>query len=121
VVLQSPFSTIGSAIVTYHLKFIPESWLNWKWGVSTFPNVERIGEVDVPVFIYHGDQDEIIPWKHSQVLSNHCRWLWRFWLVPGAGHANINSTIMKELDEHFTAFINYLPTFIYPEKGVHNV
>lgn len=32
-----------------------------------FPNVDRIPNIESPIFIIHGTRDEIVPFEHGQV------------------------------------------------------
>jgi abhydrolase domain-containing protein 17 len=36
------------------------------WG-DMFSNVDRMANIDCPVFIIHGTRDEIVPFQHGQV------------------------------------------------------
>jgi abhydrolase domain-containing protein 17 len=36
------------------------------WG-DMFANIDRIQEIDCPVFVIHGTRDEVVPFEHGQV------------------------------------------------------
>lgn len=88
VVLISPFTSIpavanvsGAVQMGYTIM-----------GGDTFATCNRIGAVCAPIKIYHGKQDELIPYLHSvelQKLNPKTRLV----LVPHADHNNILSKI----------------------------
>lgn len=54
-----------------------------------FESKRKIPKVHVPVFVIHGDRDEIIPFLHGQEVfeaANEPKWLWR---VEGAMHNDL--------------------------------
>lgn len=118
VILQSPFTSIGSAVLTYLIssKWVPVSWLYGSWGCSLYPNIERISDIMVPVFIFHGVKDELIPYSHSMVLSIYVPYLWRCWLSPEAGHGDFNVKKREEIISNLRLYFDYLPLFNYPVR-----
>ena len=84
VVLISPFLSIP--------KIVCESW----WlelffdasGGDSFRSYSRIDNVKVPIIIFHGSCDKLIPVSHSRRLSSlnkNCI----FYIIEGAGHNDI--------------------------------
>ena len=73
-----------------------------------FPNIDRIGSVCCPVIIIHGTHDEIVPFKHGQMLydlvPDRHKILRPFW-AEDMGHNNI------EVDATNT-FVRYLMEFL---------
>lgn len=51
-----------------------------------FESNKRIGAVEAPIFIMHGDRDRVIPLKHGQRLLEFAAEDTRFEIVKGAGH-----------------------------------
>ncbi len=81
VVLQSPF--LSAYRVAFHFRF---SMLGDK-----FCNVDRVGEIDSPVYIIHGTNDEVVPFWNGQELYLAVQDTFKyppFW-VKDAGHNNI--------------------------------
>jgi len=69
-----------------------------------FENIKKIHKIQCPIFIIHGDSDEVVPYWHGQELSTKVQPsnLWKFLTLPGAGHNNIESeeysdTLLKNL------------------------
>jgi fermentation-respiration switch protein FrsA (DUF1100 family) len=60
-----------------------------------FPNINYAPQIQCPVFIIHGTQDEVVPFWHGQDLFLALNQPWRakpFW-VEGAGHNNIEALL----------------------------
>ncbi len=60
--LESGFSSLAS--------LVREKRLPWFLLRDRYDNQSIVRELDVPVFLYHGDRDEIIPVEHSQRLAS---------------------------------------------------
>ena len=74
---------------------------------DVFPNVSRLPRVDAPVFIIHGDRDEVIPIEHGRQLARrtsaghpHSTW----W-VRNAGHNDIVAVATREYFDRMRAFV----------------
>jgi hypothetical protein len=48
--------------------------------------LHRAGELEVPVLVVHGDEDETVPWEPSRDLAERRSDLVCLRLVAGAGH-----------------------------------
>jgi len=95
VILQSPISS-AIRVVSTKLAAIP--------ALDMFENIKKIHKIQCPIFIIHGDSDEVVPYWHGQELSTKVQPsnLWKFLTLPGAGHNNIESeeysdTLLKNL------------------------
>lgn len=51
-----------------------------------FDNVEQIKQVHVPVLLFHGTADHIVPCQHSKLILANCNAPRQLILVQGAGH-----------------------------------
>lgn len=61
---------------------------------------EGEGEIRVPVSLWQGDADKMVPFAHGQWLAAHLpRDLVRAHLLPGEGHVSIRSHMGAMLDE----------------------
>jgi abhydrolase domain-containing protein 17 len=57
VILQSPFTSIvKTKFSMFSIGFI-----------DMFLNIDKIENVECPVFLIHGKRDEVVPFEHSQV------------------------------------------------------
>jgi len=56
------------------------------WLGKIYHNLGKIADVDCPVFIVHGDRDQVIPFEHSVKLHARAREPKTFLRVPGGPH-----------------------------------
>ncbi|CAM9558875.1 unnamed protein product [Heterosigma akashiwo] len=42
-----------------------------------FPNIDKMPDIECPVFIIHGTRDEVVPFWHGQELFLACKTKWR--------------------------------------------
>lgn len=99
VILQSPL--LSAYRVAFNFRFTMIGDL--------FPNIDRIHEIDSPIFIIHGTRDEVVPFWHGQELFLATQKKYRarpFW-VTGAGHNNVESLLRST-----TAFHDHIRFFI---------
>eukprot|EP00698_Gefionella_okellyi_P012234 TRINITY_DN3285_c0_g1_i2.p2 TRINITY_DN3285_c0_g1~~TRINITY_DN3285_c0_g1_i2.p2 ORF type:complete len:131 (+),score=27.22 TRINITY_DN3285_c0_g1_i2:725-1117(+) len=54
-----------------------------------FCNIDKIGKIECPVFILHGDSDEVVPFAHGQELHKRCKKPFPPWWMRHIGHNNI--------------------------------
>ena len=47
--------------------------LRWTLPFDKFPNIDRIPNIDCPIFVIHGRRDEIVPFYHAVELFQACR------------------------------------------------
>jgi fermentation-respiration switch protein FrsA (DUF1100 family) len=97
-ILQSPL--LSAFRVAFNFRFTLPGDL--------FPNVDRMKNIDSPVFIIHGTRDEVVPFWHGQELFLACQRRFRarpFW-IQGAGHNNIESMLRQT-----TAFHDHIRFF----------
>lgn len=73
-ILQSTFSSVKTLVPPYLRPF-----------VNHFPSLSRINQVKCPIFFAHSQADEIIPFKHSQMLYQQFTGPKRFYEIQG-GH-----------------------------------
>lgn len=85
VILQSPL--LSAYRVAFNFRFTMVG--------DKFPNIDYAPYIRCPVFIVHGTQDEVVPFRHGQELFLAIPQSWRakpFW-VEGAGHNNIEALL----------------------------
>ena len=63
--------------------------LRWTLPFDKFPNIDRMANIDCPVYIIHGKRDEIVPFYHAQELHRQTRHKYPPYYVDGAGHNNV--------------------------------
>ena len=65
---------------------------NLRWTIpylDKFPNIDRVSRIDCPIFIIHGRRDEIVPFRHAELLHAKSRVKYPPYYVDGAGHNNV--------------------------------
>jgi fermentation-respiration switch protein FrsA (DUF1100 family) len=82
VVAQSPFSSVSS----FALRVYPWLPLTALLARGAFPSTDRVQEVDCPVLVVHGDQDEVIPFAEGLKLHRAAPAGTELITVKGAGH-----------------------------------
>ncbi|MGI9356199.1 MAG: alpha/beta hydrolase [Rhizobiaceae bacterium] len=84
-VLESPFDSL-QAVAQSKMTWLPMSALL----KHPFRSDHRIGKIDVPILIMHGNQDRVVPIEHGQRLVNLAPEGTDFVEISGAGHNDIN-------------------------------
>mmetsp|Transcript_37103 Transcript_37103/g.85738 ORF Transcript_37103/g.85738 Transcript_37103/m.85738 type:complete len:151 (-) Transcript_37103:142-594(-) len=100
VILQSPL--LSAYRVVFDFRFTMSG--------DMFPNIDRVGSIESPIFVIHGTRDEIVPFWHGEGLFLACQRRFRarpFW-VDGAGHNNIESLLRDSgaFFEHLRYFLD---------------
>ena len=54
-----------------------------------FANIDRVGRIECPIFIIHGRRDEIVPFRHAELLQERAKVKYPPYYVEGAGHTNV--------------------------------
>ncbi len=54
-----------------------------------FNTERRIADIHVPLFIIHGDADEVVPFSQGQAVFQRAKEPKTFWRVPGAHHNDL--------------------------------
>jgi len=99
IILQSPL--MSAYRVAFNFRFTMPG--------DMFPNIDKMPDIECPVFIIHGTRDEVVPFWHGQELFLACKTKWRakpFW-VDGAGHNNIEA-LLREDGSFFTRINEFL-------------
>lgn len=99
-VLRSPFTSLGD-VGAFHYPYLPVSILLW----DRYPNVERIREVEVPVFVVAGSADRTVPLAQSRQVYETASEPKGFLLIEGADHNDFELTAGDELVAEVVAFL----------------
>ena len=84
VVLETPYTSVAD-IAASLFPFVPVRWLL----LDHFDTAARIGAVQAPLLIVHGDQDDVIPFAHGEAVFAAAREPKRFLHVPGGDHGDL--------------------------------
>lgn len=84
-VIESPFTSI-KAMGQHHY---PLLWLLAGWALEArYDNLSKIGQLKVPLLIFHGDSDAIVPQQMGRQLFEQAPEPKQFYSIPRAGHNN---------------------------------
>lgn len=67
--------------------------------------VEQVKKNKLPLFIIHGDQDELVPTEMADRIYDAATSEKEIWIVPGAGHTEAYTIAEEEYQKRLTAFI----------------
>jgi abhydrolase domain-containing protein 17 len=107
-ILQSPL--LSAYRVAFNFRFTMAG--------DKFPNVDYAPNIQCPVFIIHGTQDEVVPFWHGQDLFLAVQQQWRakpFW-VEGAGHNNIEA-MLRPTGTFVAKIVEFLDLHIAARRG----
>jgi fermentation-respiration switch protein FrsA (DUF1100 family) len=76
--------------------------------IWSFDTQSKISRVRAPVFIIHGDRDEMIPQRMGKALFASAPEPKRFWSVPGAHHNDLVETAGPEYTQRLREFYHSL-------------
>jgi uncharacterized protein len=85
----------------------PLQWLPYLTVDDTYSPAASVRSLSpIPLLMIHGDQDALIPYRHSQALFELAADPKELWIVPGAGHtrALANDAVRKRLIEYFVRY-----------------
>ncbi|WP_409252975.1 alpha/beta hydrolase [Bacillus sp. SCS-153A] len=67
--------------------------------------VQQVKKNKLPVFIIHGDQDELVPTEMAHTLYEAASSEKELWIVPGAGHTEAYTVAEEEYQNRLKTFI----------------
>ncbi len=91
-ILESPFATVFQVVVPFRI--LP---------FEKFPNIKRVGDIDCPLLLIHGTEDQTIPFSHSEELLAAAQSPKQLVPILGAGHNDIlllaKETYLKRIQD----------------------
>jgi uncharacterized protein len=82
-ILEAPYTSIAD-VAARRFPLLPVRWL----VLNRFENLAKIGQVKVPLAIYAGTADLVIPHEHAQRLFSSANEPKRLLTIDGAGHTD---------------------------------
>ena len=99
-ILLSPFTSVYRLVVP---QFIGVTLLG-----DAFPNIDRIRDIKVPIFIAHGEADNIVPLEHGRALREALpRRRVEFFSHPQMTHNDIDEEVESEMMRSMNDFLDY--------------
>lgn len=94
-ILETPYFSLFR-MASEQMRFLPTRWL-LRFHFRTDKNLK---EADCPVFLFHGTEDELIPYQHALDLKDHVPEA-QLITIPGASHNNLSDFELfnKKIDE----------------------
>ena len=99
IILESIFTSIPD-MARVRMPFVPKFIVRTK-----FDNFKKISSLKCPVFLIHGDQDEVIPVNMGRQLFEQAVEPKIYYEIKGAGHNNIYDIKPDILKHEFRAFL----------------
>jgi len=102
-VLQSTFTSVRD-MGRVHYPFIPRPLVP-----DAYPSLRRIRDLECPLLLMHGDQDQIVPVAQGQALFEAAPEPKRLRLFPGAGHNDLLGLWGREWANEIAGWAASLP------------
>lgn len=98
-ILEAPFSSMGDAAQFRH-PYVPARWL----VRDRYDNLSKIADIAAPLFIIHGDQDQVLPQAHGRMIFDAAAEPKKALWIDGAGHTDLfdfgaGQAVIDYLDE----------------------
>lgn len=99
-ILEAPFTSVRE-MARFHYPWLPIGGL-----LSTrYDSLSKIGRLEVPLLVLHGNRDEIVPYAQGQKMFEAAREPKTFYTIQGAGH---NDTYEVGGKGYFKAIARFL-------------
>lgn len=83
-ILDSPFTSL-TAVAQMRMFFIPVTFLL----LDRYPSIERIGDINVPLLVLHGERDGIVPVRFGKKIYEAANQPKTLRLFPEGGHNDL--------------------------------
>ncbi|KAF7154177.1 hypothetical protein RHSIM_Rhsim01G0042900 [Rhododendron simsii] len=80
-----------------------------------FKNVDKIRNVDCPVLVIHGTEDDIVDWSHGKRLWELAKEKYDPLWVKGGGHCNLET--YPEYIKHLRKFVNAMEKLSFTKEN----
>jgi abhydrolase domain-containing protein 17 len=75
-----------------------------------FPNYKRIANIQTPLLVIHGENDEVIPFSHGQSIYQHSAASNKYFApIKNSGHNDLFYNASNEIIDAMVEFIHQLP------------
>lgn len=103
-ILEAPFTSVP-AMARATMPWLPIGSL----FSTKYDTLSKIGGVEAPLLILHGDRDEIVPYSQGRRVFEAAREPKTFYTIPGAGHNDTYGVGGRAYFEAIARFIEDLP------------
>lgn len=91
-IIESTFTDLADAAAAIANTSLPVRWIM----SEKFDSIDKIGHINMPVLIVHGEADRYVPPRFSQALYDAAAQPKQLLLIPGAGHIDSMTLGTKE-------------------------
>lgn len=84
VVLEAPFTSVAE-VAQSHFRYVPAS----RMVIDRFDSLSRIGRLEAPLLVLHGERDRIVPVRFGRALLAAAPEPKEAWFAPEAGHEDL--------------------------------
>jgi uncharacterized protein len=95
-VLEAGITSVGD-VAAHHYPYLPARWLT----LDKFDNHSKIGAVDVPVLVIHGENDRVAPVKFGRALFDAVTAAKESQFIAEAGHNDLHQHGIHSTVAHF--------------------
>lgn len=103
-VLEAPFTSLADAAASHYPVFPVRALLK-----DRFDSLSRIGNVNAPLLVVHGEKDRVVPTRLGKALFARAPEPKTAVWLPGAGHNDLMAHGLAEQVLHFLARLNRPP------------
>ena len=103
-ILEAPFTSIRDMART-HYPFLPV----WNLLRTKYDSLGKIGRVQAPLLLLHGDRDKIVPMSQGRRLFEAANPPKEFVMIPGAGHNDAWAVGRETILQAWARFLAGLP------------
>ena len=102
-ILETPFTSIKEMAKKLY-PFLPFSFLLR----TKYDSLSKIGDINVPTLIMHGNKDELVPFEQGKILYEKANEPKEFYTIPGAMHNDTHIVGGEEYFDVIRDFVNKL-------------
>jgi len=99
-ILESTFSS-AKDVAREMIPIFPVAWFT----KSRFPNEERIGDLTIPVLLFHGKSDGIIPFRHGERLVAAAKKTTVTFVPVDSHHNDLSGSLGEEYFQRIATFV----------------
>ena len=99
-ILEAPFDSL-TEVAGYHFPWLPVRWMLR----DRFDSAAKIGRIEAPLLIIHGDEDRVVPQARGRALFEAAAEPKTWIPIPGAGHNDLRARLGDAYFERLDAFI----------------
>ena len=87
-----------------------EEWIKARIGIdfSQFDQIAQASDFDVPILLFHGDEDDVVPFESSEEFAEALPDLVTFYPAAGAGHVQAWNIGPRLYEQRLRSFLDGL-------------